>query len=94
MSPDADAYSGFEGTDLAERLAAAGVRRVFVGGLATDYCVLATVRDALAAGLDVVVLEDAVRAVDVEPGDGDRALDAMHELGARRIACAQLDEPG
>lgn len=45
---EADAYSGFDGTELAARLQEAGVRRVFVGGLATDYCVLATVRDALA----------------------------------------------
>ncbi len=92
--PAADAYSGFEGTDLAERLAAAGVRRVFVGGLATDYCVLATVRDALAAGFDVVVLEDAVRAVDVEPGDGNRALESMRRLGARCIDDAQPSAAG
>lgn len=94
IRPAADAYSGFQGTDLAERLAAAGVRRVFIGGLATDYCVLATVRDALAAGFDVVVLRDAVRAVDIAPGDGDRALETMRELGACRIDYAQLDAPG
>ncbi len=93
-SPGADAYSGFEGTDLAERLAAAGARRTFIGGLATDYCVLATVRDALAAGFDVVVLEDAVRAVDVEPGDGDRALATMRELGAGFVDYALLDASG
>jgi nicotinamidase/pyrazinamidase len=64
-----DAYSGFGGTDLRERLAKAGVRRVVVGGLATDYCVLNTVLDARKAGLEVVVLESAVRAVDVQPGE-------------------------
>ncbi len=93
-SPAADAYSGFDGTDLAERLNASGVKRVFVGGLATDYCVLATVRDALAAGFDVFVIEDAVRAVDVDPGDGDRALEAMRGLGARCIHDAQPEVAG
>jgi len=77
-----DAYSGFQGTDLAERLQAAGVRRLFVGGLATDYCVLNTVRDALAAGFGVVLLEDAIRAVDVKPGDGARAEAEMVRAGA------------
>jgi len=84
-----DAYSGFSGTDLGERLARAGVRRVFVGGLATDYCVLQTVLDARAAGLEVVVIEDAVRAVDVQPGDGARARARMREAGAAFVATAE-----
>jgi len=78
-----DAYSGFDNTDLAERLRAAGVRRVFVGGLATDYCVKATALDARAAGFDVTILEDAVRAVDVQPGDGARALDELRQAGCQ-----------
>jgi len=78
-----DVYSPFAGTDFADDLRARGVRRLVVGGLATDYCVLNTVTDALAEGFDVVVLDDAVRAVDVEPGDGDRAEDAMRRAGAR-----------
>ncbi len=81
--PDREAYSGFQGTDLARRLRTLGVRRLFVGGLATDYCVLETVRDALREGFDVVLLRDAVRAVDAHPGDGDRALREMERLGAR-----------
>ena len=79
---DADAYSGFAGTDLHERLRHAGVKRLFVGGLATDYCVLNTVRDALGLGYGVVLLTAAVRAVDVQPGDGDRALAEMIAAGA------------
>jgi nicotinamidase/pyrazinamidase len=78
-----DAYSGFQDTGLERQLRAKGVRRVFVAGLATDYCVLATVRDACAAGFEAVVLADAVRAVDLAPGDGERALGEMRALGAR-----------
>ena len=84
-----DAYSGFQGTTLAVQLAQLAVRRVFVGGLATDYCVLNTVGDALAAGLEVVVLTDAIRAVDVNPGDGDRALADMIAAGARAGSALQ-----
>ena len=80
--PARDAYSGFDHTGLADRLREAGIRRVFVGGLATDYCVRATALDALQADFATVVLEDAVRAVNVQPGDGDVALQAMQEAGA------------
>ncbi|HZU84848.1 MAG TPA: nicotinamidase [Polyangiaceae bacterium] len=80
--PDRDAYSGFQGTDLDDRLRALGVRRVLVGGLATDYCVLETVRDARALGYEVVLLRDAARPVDVRPGDGERAEQAMIRSGA------------
>lgn len=79
---DREAYSGFDGTDLDERLRAQNVRRVFVGGLATDYCVLNTVKDARRLGYDVVLLESAVRPVEVRPGDGARAIAEMKELGA------------
>lgn len=79
---DADAYSGFDGTTLADRLRAAGTRRVWVGGLATDYCVRATVLDALRLGFGVTVLTDAIRGVDVTPGDGARALAEMQAAGA------------
>lgn len=78
---DQDAYSALDGTPLAESLRARGVRRLFIAGLATDYCVRATGRDARAAGLEVVVLKDAVCAVDVQPGDGDRALDELAAEG-------------
>jgi len=88
--PDEEAYSGFQGTDLAGRLAELGVKRVFVGGLATDYCVLATVQDALALGFEVCLLEQAVRAVDVTPGDGERAVEEMRTLGAHPVTREQV----
>ena len=79
----ADAYSGFDGTGLAKLLRDAGVRHVLVGGLATDYCVKATVLDALHAGFATTVLADAIAAVDVREGDGARALEEMVAAGAR-----------
>ncbi|MCZ0934354.1 MAG: isochorismatase family protein [Gemmatimonadetes bacterium] len=79
--PAAEAYSAFSGTDLADRLSDRGVTRVFAGGLATDYCVLRTVLDARARRLDVVLLFDAVRAVNVESGDGAWAIDRMQAAG-------------
>jgi nicotinamidase/pyrazinamidase len=82
-----DGYSAFEGklpdgTTLAELLRSAGIQRVYVGGLATDYCVRATVLDARKVGLDVVWLGDASLPVDVHPGDGERARDEMIAAGA------------
>lgn len=87
---DRDAYSGFEGTDLDEWLQRAGVSRVFVGGLATDYCVLNTVRDALRIGYATFLLADAVRAVDAQAGDGERAVAEMRRLGAVAIEFGQI----
>ena len=84
-SPDRDAYSGFIDSDLDAQLKAGGVSRVYVGGLATDYCVVNTVVDALANGYETYVLADAVAAVNAEPGDGDRALHLMQMNGAALI---------
>lgn len=83
--PDRDAYSGFDRTDLDARLRDAGVRRLFIGGLATDYCVLHTVKDGLAHGYAVLLLQDAIRAVNVQPDDGRKAEDEMIRLGAVAI---------
>jgi len=80
-----EAYSSFQGTDLDSRLRAAGIRRLFIGGLTTDYCVLNTVRDARHLGYEVFVLADAIRAVEVQPGDGRRAEAEMTSLGAHSI---------
>lgn len=86
---DAEAYSSFSGTDLAQRLHKLGVKRVLVGGLTTDYCVLNTVRDARAAGFEVRFLTDAIRAVDVHPGDGERAEREMRAAGAVPMTLAE-----
>jgi nicotinamidase/pyrazinamidase len=88
MDPDADSYSAFQAEDasgmpFSAALGEKGAQRLFVGGLATDYCVKATVLDALHEGFEVVVLEDAIRAVDVSPGDGDRAIAEMKARGAK-----------
>ncbi len=88
--PQEEAYSGFEGTDLDRRLKALGVKRLFVGGLATDYCVLSTVKDALELGYRVFLLLDAVRSVDVNPGDGERAIEEMRALGAVPVTLKDL----
>jgi len=87
MAPDEQGYSGFEGRDknglgLADLLRARGVQRVFVGGLATDYCVKETVLDALRQGFKAVLLEDAVRGVNLKPGDSERAITEMVRAGA------------
>jgi nicotinamidase/pyrazinamidase len=88
---DADAYSAFSGTKLAAQLRARGVRRLVVCGLATDYCVLNTVVDARENGFEVVIVPEAMRAVDVAPGDGARALARMAGLGARTAGLAGLE---
>jgi nicotinamidase/pyrazinamidase len=82
-NPKVDAYSGFIDSDLDVRLKEAGVCRLFVGGLATDYCVLYTVLDALRNGYETHLLTDAIGAVEVAPGDGERAIRRMRDAGAR-----------
>lgn len=84
-NPDSDAYSGFQGTDLHSRLQATAAHRLFVAGLATDYCVLNTVIDACRLGYEVMLLESAIRPVEVHPGDGARATAAMIQAGARTL---------
>ena len=79
---DEDSYSAFDGTDLASQLRKLGVEEVLVGGLATDYCVKNTVLDALKEGFAVKALKDAMRPVDLKPGDGDRAIEEMRAAGA------------
>jgi nicotinamidase/pyrazinamidase len=85
-----DGYSGFAGTALHSHLDHARIKQLFVGGLATDYCVLNTVRDALDYGYRVFLLQDAVRAVNVSPEDGDDAEQEMLANGAEPITLDML----
>ena len=78
----ADGYSGFDGTSLGRLLRDQGVEKVWVGGLATDYCVKQTVLDAVRQGFEVKALADAMRAVNVNPDDGQKAVDEMRQAGA------------
>ena len=80
--PKKEAYSAFEGTTLDEHLRETGVQRLFIGGLATDYCVLNTVRDAIRRGYAVCFLMDGIRAVNLKPDDGRKAEEEMIRLGA------------
>jgi nicotinamidase/pyrazinamidase len=82
QDPDTEGYSGFEGTRLEELLRERGIDQVTVVGLATDYCVKNTALDALRAGFQVTVDTDAIRGVEVQPGDSERALDELREAGA------------
>lgn len=82
IDTDEEAYSAFHHTALDRHLRAAGVRRLFIGGLATDYCVLNTVKDARALGYDICLLMDGIMAVNVHPDDGRKAESEMIELGA------------
>ena len=87
-----DGYSGFTmrdpltgttvSTALDAMLSAAAIRRVVIAGLATDYCVRATALDAMTLGYETTVVGDAIAAVDLEPGDGARALDELRAAGA------------
>jgi len=87
---DKDAYSGFQGTGLHDHLKSMGIRRLFIGGLATDYCVLNTVMDALSLGYKVLLLADAVRAVNLDPRDGEHAMTKMKSAGADVIQSADI----
>jgi nicotinamidase/pyrazinamidase len=85
-----EAYSAFEHTPLQRHLHALGVRRLFIGGLATDYCVLNTVKDARRLGYEVCLLTDGIRAVNVHPEDGCQAEAQMIQLGAAPVRLEAL----
>ncbi|HEX9446163.1 MAG TPA: nicotinamidase [Candidatus Binatia bacterium] len=97
-APDDEGYSGFDGSDasgagLADLLRRRGVERIFVGGLATDYCVKHTVLDGLNQGFKVVWLEDASRGVNLQPGDAERAAAEMRGAGAGKSTGAETISP-
>lgn len=85
-SPEREAYSAFDGTSLAHELRTLGIKRLFIGGLATDYCVVNTVLDACKLGLETVVLMDATLGINVNPGDVERAIETMLKNGAQQAA--------
>ena len=91
-SADKEAYSGFDGTNLERELKDAGIKRVFVGGLATDYCVKSTVLDALRLGFETILLIDAIKGVDVNPGDSERAIEEMIKRGAKKVSLNDLED--
>lgn len=82
---DTDCYSAFDETDLATQLHQQGIEELVVGGLATDYCVKETVLAGLEEGFKVKALKNAMRAVDVNPGDGERAIEQMKAAGAQIV---------
>ncbi len=88
---DQEAYSAFQDTALDRHLRALSVRRLFIGGLATDYCVLNSVRDARALGYAVCLLLDGIKAVNLQPDDGRRAEDEMIRLGAQPVRWKMLE---
>ena len=94
-SPDKDAYSEFEGKDeqgrsLGEALKRHGVNKLYVVGLATDYCVLETVLDGIKYGYEVYPVIDAMRAVNVDPDDGEKALRKMADNGAHLVTSDEV----
>ena len=88
-----EAYSGFDGTELADTLKMQGSTRVFVGGLATDYCVKHTVLDARNLGFEAVLLLDATRGINVKPDDVEKAIADMVENGAEQATLEDFPEP-
>lgn len=88
---DTEAYSGFEGTGLDQILRSKGIKRTFVCGVATDYCVKATVLDALKLGYVVFVLKDAIKGVDVPPGSVNKAINEMLSEGAILITLEDIE---
>ncbi|MFH1857948.1 MAG: bifunctional nicotinamidase/pyrazinamidase [Candidatus Omnitrophota bacterium] len=96
MDPEKDSYSAFhastkEEVDFGALLKQQGIQRLFVGGLATDYCVKHSVLDACRRGLETYVLEDAIRGVVLNAGDSERALREMKQAGAKVIRFQKLD---
>ncbi len=87
---DRDAYSGFQETILDLELRRRGIKRIFVGGLATEYCVRATVLDGLTLGYEVILLLDAIKGINLQPGDSEKAIREMLESGAIGITIEDI----
>ncbi|MFQ6125903.1 MAG: nicotinamidase [Candidatus Heimdallarchaeota archaeon] len=80
-NPSKEAYSGFDSLQFKEELEQKSIKRIFVGGLATDYCVKSTVLDALKFGFETILLVDAIRGVNVKPRDSEKAIEEMIRKG-------------
>lgn len=90
-------YSGFEGTNdegesFDQSLRERGITHLYVGGIATDYCVKVTALDAIRGGYNVTILEDAIKGVDLEEGDSKRAIDEMRQAGAVFCNLERIEE--
>ena len=90
QDPNTQGYSAFHGGNLTDVLREHGVDHVYVAGLATDYCVKNTVLDAVREGFAVTVVEDAIRGIDVKPGDSERAIEEMRRAGAELVTSDTL----
>lgn len=87
-----DGYSAFEATnmDLADYLRQRDVKRLFIAGLATDYCVKQTALSSVNAGFETIVVQDAIRPVNVNPGDGEKAVEEMKEAGCQFVTSDKI----
>jgi len=95
MGPEKDSYSSFDAEDssgikLAKILKRLGIKEIYIGGLATDYCVKYTAIDALKSGLKVKILTDAIQGVNLKPGDCENALNKIVKMGAKEIQLTDL----
>ncbi len=91
-NPMRESYSVFDGASFADELKERKIRRLFIGGLATDYCILNTVLDARKLGYETLVLMDAIRGIDVKPGNVDRAIESMLRSGAEQATTADFPD--
>jgi len=97
MDPEKDSYSAFQAEDkngmvLLNLLKILGVNEIYVGGLATDYCVKFSVIDALKQGFKVKLLGDAIKGVNLKPQDSENAIKKMVEKGAKKITLKDMEE--
>ncbi|MDH5174327.1 MAG: bifunctional nicotinamidase/pyrazinamidase [Elusimicrobiota bacterium] len=95
MDPDKDSYSAFQavdskGTEFLELLKMSGIKELYVGGLATDYCVKSSVLDALKFGFKVKLLIDAIKGVNIKPEDSEEAIQEMIRGGAEKMTLKEL----
>ncbi len=90
QEPQSEAYSGFDGTTLDTHLKRLEIKRIFVGGLSTEYAVQHTVYDALQRGYSAFVVTDGISAINANPDDDKRALDSMLASGAKAVTTTEL----